>query len=70
MKTQLQKTINKAARRSVEITVRGANKFTFSFEGKSEASEKAIANIFKGHKTTVDFDEELNETFIYVELAA
>jgi len=72
MNAQLQETLNKAAWRAVEITVRKANEFTFSYIGKSEKAERAIANIFAGraNRVEVDFDDELDETFIYVTLAA
>ena len=34
----LKQTLSKVANREIDITIRGNNKFTFSFEGKSKQS--------------------------------
>ena len=64
--------IQQVIRHPSEITVRGESGFTFSFAGQDTAAAARVAEFFSGQPATVsaEFDDELNETFIYLDLPA
>lgn len=60
--------INTVAGRNVEITVRGARSFTFSFDCIDREATEKIVKFFAGHaKIEVAEDEECG-TFIYADV--
>ena len=68
MKAQIEKTLSTVAGTLVEVTVRKANEFTFEFSGNSKNICDKIKNFFGRGSFEVEFDEELNTTFIYLTL--
>lgn len=64
----LKQSLSKVANREIDITIRGTNQFTFSFEGKSKQSEYKITRFF-GNKIEITedsgYDEETDMTYIY-----
>jgi hypothetical protein len=69
MKTNLlQATLNHVAGCEIEITVRSEHEFTFSFFGEDGARVLALKNFLKRGVFEADYDNELNETFIYYTL--
>ena len=64
--------IQQIIRHPTEITVRGESGFTFSFAERDAAAVTRVSEFFSGQPTTVsaEFDDELNETFIYLDLPA
>lgn len=64
----LKKTLSQVAGIEVDITIRGENKFTFSFEGENKEAADKIINFF-GNKLkdnpTGEYDLECDMTFIY-----
>lgn len=64
----LKQSLSKVANREIDITIRGKNQFTFSFEGKSKQSEYKITRFF-GNKIEITedsgYDEETDMTYIY-----
>ena len=64
--------IQQVLQHPAEITVRSASGFTFSFAGQDAAAVARVSAFFSGQPATVsaEFDDELNETFIYLDLPA
>ena len=68
----IKQTLSKVAGIEVDVTVRGDNKFTFSFEGENKKALKSIFNYF-GDKLIVEkdndsvdfYDKEIDMTYIY-----
>lgn len=64
----LKQTLAKVAGKEIDITIRGNNKFTFSFEGENKQSEYKITKFF-GDKIEITedsgYDEETDMTYIY-----
>lgn len=68
----IKQTLSKVAGIEVDITVRGDNKFTFSFEGENKKALKSIFDYF-GDKLIVEkdndsvdfYDKEIDMTYIY-----
>lgn len=63
----LAEAVSARIQKEIEITIRGLRQFTFSFLGNDE---KAVARVqaFLGatlSEFAVNYDEELDETFIY-----
>jgi len=69
MRKQMQHTLNILCGQDVEITVRKERDFTLSFEGPENGAMSRL-KMFFGRKAKFDFayDEELNETFIYMHI--
>ena len=52
----------------VDVTVRGVNKFTFSFEGEDEKVVEKLPNYFEGKLVVEDYcfyDRDTDMTYIY-----
>ncbi|QIG63323.1 hypothetical protein DAC16_90 [Bacteroides phage DAC16] len=64
----LKQTLSKVVNKEIDITIRGNNKFTFSFEGESKQSECKLIQFF-GDKIEITedsgYDEETDMTYIY-----
>ena len=64
----LKQTLSKVTGKEIDITIRGNNKFTFSFEGKNKQSEYKLIQFF-GDKIEITedsgYDEETDMTYIY-----
>lgn len=64
----LKQTLSKVTGKEIDITIRGNNKFTFSFEGKNKQSECKLIQFF-GDKIEITedsgYDEETDMTYIY-----
>jgi hypothetical protein len=65
MKKVIENTLSIVAGFSVEVTVRGERKFTFSFEGRNDLAVERIKKYFKGQSIRVDYDEECDYTCLY-----
>lgn len=52
----------------VDFTFRKEKNFTVSFKGNDKSKITKIQNLFKEAKFESDYDEELDETFVYIDL--
>lgn len=60
--------LSRVAGVSVEITIRGERKFTYSFEGNHEAAVSALKKYFAGQGSFSEesgYDEECDHTCLY-----
>jgi hypothetical protein len=63
--SNLEKTLSFMFQTTIEIAIRGLNDFTLCVPGKDK-NEAVVKWLDKGAKNiVVNYDEELNETFIY-----
>lgn len=70
MKAQVLETLNNVTGHKLEFFNRGLGQFTFSFIGKDDAAFDKLKSFFDGQckKLEADYDEELDETFIYLDV--
>lgn len=71
MKTALKETLNTVAGVNVEVTLfsaQGSTRCTLSFEGRNDKAAQSLKDFFKGKDLEIDFDEECDETYIYMTL--
>ena len=68
--SKVESELSQIAGRPVEVTVRGEKSFTFSWAGQCAKAEKAVYAFFFGAfaKIEKNYDEELDETFVWLEL--
>ena len=63
----LKQTLSKVANREIDITIRGTNQFTFSFEGESKQSECNLIQFFGDKieipKNVLDNSESISISF-------
>lgn len=53
---------------NVDFIFRAEKQFTVSFEGSDKSKISTISKLFKNAKVESDYDEELNETFVYIDM--
>jgi hypothetical protein len=68
-KAAIELTVSKIIGAMVDLTVRGEKSFTFSFIGNNESALAKAIDYFKlaSRKVESDYDEETNETYIWIE---
>lgn len=52
----------------VDFTFRKEKEFTISFEGNNKSKISKLQKLFKNGKIESEYDEELDETFVYIDL--
>lgn len=67
-KQDLENRLQQAVGIPVEITVRGPRNFTFSFDGYNVDAMCKLQQFFLGMLTGIDFDEECNLSYAYLDL--